>query len=67
MGWHLLPPIGPSLILWAGGSFSILGPPVVAQLKQTVIFVPGQSWQFWSMVPYKYTSELGFGEFSVGI
>ena len=48
IGWHLLPPLGPSQILL----ISFLGqhpvpyqdPPVVRQLMQVVIVLPGQGW-----------------------
>ena len=50
MGWHLLPLLGPSQIILAA-LCSLLGPPVVKQLMQAVLILPGEGGQFWSMVP----------------
>ena len=64
LGWCLLPPFGLSHILPNSPSWlllvfffffsalcSLLGPPIVRQLRQVIINFPGQSGQFWSMVP----------------
>ena len=64
LGWCLLPPFGLSQILPVGCCWfvclfvclfaalcSLLGPPVVRQLRQVIINFPGQGGQFWSMVP----------------
>ena len=36
---------------FAAALCSLLGPPVVRQLRQVIINFPGQGGQFWSMVP----------------
>ena len=59
LGWRLLPPFGLSQIsqlvlfcfVFAAALCSLLGPPVVRQLRQVIINFPGQGGQFWSMVP----------------
>ena len=55
MGWHLLPHFGPSQILlvsvWGQHPIPYRDPPVVRQLMQVVITLPGQGRWFSSAVP----------------